>query len=58
MKYFKVFLITFFLFNIITYSFSSEIYFIDMKKILNQSKAGKGAQEYLKKKIKRRDKKI
>jgi len=58
MKYFKVFLITFFLFNIITYSFSSEIYFIDMKKILNQSKAGKGAQEHLKKKLKEETKKF
>ena len=51
MKYLKIFLVTFFLFNISSYSFSADIYFIDMKKILNQSQAGKTAQEYLKKKL-------
>ena len=58
MKYFKIFLTILFLFNIGTYSLASEIYFIDMKKILNHSKAGKGAQEYLKKKLKEETKKF
>jgi len=58
MKYFKVFLIFFLLINFSNYSFSSEIYFIDMKKILNESKAGKGAQNYLKNKLQEETKKF
>jgi len=58
MKYFKVFLIFFLLINFSNYSFSSEIYFIDMKKILNESKAGKGAQNYLKNKLEEETKKF
>ena len=51
MKYFKFFLILLFLANITSKSYTAEIYFIDMKKILNQSKAGKDAQDFLKKKL-------
>ena len=58
MKYLKIFFLTLFLFNIYNYSFSAELYFIDMKKILNQSKAGKSAQEYLKKKLSEETKKF
>tara|TARA_B100000029_G_scaffold222573_1_gene220384 strand:+ start:7113 stop:7634 length:522 start_codon:yes stop_codon:yes gene_type:complete len=58
MKYFKVLLIIFFFINVYSYSFGTEIYFIDMKKILNESKAGKGAQEFLKNKLKDETKKF
>ena len=51
MRYLKLFLIIFLILNFNNYSFASEIYFIDMKRILNQSKAGKGAQDYLKKQL-------
>jgi outer membrane protein len=39
-------------------SFAEETYFIDMQKLLNQSKAGKEAQDFLKNKIITGDKKI
>jgi len=58
MKYLKVFLNTLFLLNICNFSFSADIYFIDLKKILNTSKAGKGAQDYLKSKLKEENKKL
>jgi len=52
MKIYKIILASFLLFNLfLSNSFSSEIYFIDTKKILNQSKAGKGAQDILKKQL-------
>ncbi len=41
-----------------SYSFTADIHFIDMKKILNKSKAGKSAQDYLKKKLKDETKKF
>ena len=49
----KIIFLILILLNISNYSHSSEIHFIDMKKILNKSKAGKGAQEFLKKIISR-----
>ena len=52
MKYFKILIFT--LIIILGYhnlSFSKEIYFVDLKKVLNQSKAGKKAQDFLKKKF-------
>jgi len=58
MRYLKLFLIIFLLLNFNSYSFAEQIYFIDMKRILNQSKAGKGAQDYLKKKLKEETKKF
>jgi len=50
MKYLvKLFVVTFFLI-ISTHTFAEQkIVVLDMKKVLNQSKAGKGAQDYLKK---------
>lgn len=58
MKYFKIiiFLLVFFSFQ--NSSFSKEIYFIDLKKILNESKAGKKAQDFLKKKYESENKKF
>ncbi len=58
MRYLKLFLIIFLILNFNNYSFASEIYFIDMKRILNQSKAGKGAQDYLKKQLNEETKKF
>lgn len=51
MKYLKLFLLVFVLSNINNYALSNQIYLIDMKKLLNESKAGKKAQETLKKKL-------
>ena len=51
MKYLKIIFILLFYFNISSHSYSGEIYFINVKKILNESKARKEAQEYLKKKF-------
>ena len=51
MKYLKIIFILLFYFNISSHSYSGEIHFINVKKILNESKAGKEAQEYLKKKF-------
>ena len=58
MKYLKVIFFTIFFLNLNTFSYSNEIYFIDVKKILNTSKAGKQAQDYLKKKLSNGIKKI
>ena len=58
MKYLKIFTISVLL---ITYSnlvLAADIYFIDMKKILNESKAGKSAQNFLKKKFDSESKKF
>tara|TARA_Y100001958_G_C21199697_1_gene526555 strand:+ start:1073 stop:1594 length:522 start_codon:yes stop_codon:yes gene_type:complete len=51
MKYIKIFTIIFLTFTVFNNSKASDIYFIDIKLILNKSKAGKGAQTYLKKKF-------
>jgi len=58
MKYFvKFFVVTFFLF-ICTQTIAEEnIVYIDMKQILNNSKAGKGAQDFLQKSFKEKQKK-
>ncbi len=58
MRYLKLLLLTLFLLNFYKISFSAEIYFIDLKKILNESKAGKGAQDFLKKKLSNETKKF
>ena len=58
MKNLKIIFLILILLNISNYSHSSEIHFIDMKKILNKSKAGKGAQEFLKKKLSQETKKF
>tara|TARA_B100000029_G_scaffold88469_1_gene78328 strand:+ start:5900 stop:6421 length:522 start_codon:yes stop_codon:yes gene_type:complete len=58
MKYFKIFIITLFILNYPNLSFSQEVYFVDLKKILNESKAGKKAQDFLKKKFENENKKF
>ena len=51
MKYFKIFLILLFISLFFNKSFAADLYFVDIKQILNKSKAGKKAQDYLKKKF-------
>ena len=51
MKNIKILIIILFSFGIFNQSFATDIYFIDIKKILNSSKAGKKAQNFLKKKF-------
>ena len=58
MKYFKIAFLIIFLFGISNNSFASDVYFIDLKKILNQSKAGKQAQQFLLKKFETESKKF
>ena len=58
MRYLKIIFFVFLIFNFYNLSFAEEMYFIDMKKLLNQSKAGKEAQDFLKKKIITGDKKL
>ena len=58
MRYLKIIFFVFLILNFYKLSFAEEIYFIDMGKLLNQSKAGKEAQDFLKKKIITRDKKF
>ena len=59
MKYLvKIFVVTFFIL-ISTYAFAEQkIVYIDMKYVLNNSKAGKGAQDYLAKTFKDNQKKF
>ena len=53
MKYFVKFFVVTFIVLICSYSYAEQkIVFIDMKYILNNSKAGKNAQELFKKKFK------
>ena len=58
MRYFKNFVITLILILSFNSSFASEIYFVDVKKILNESVAGKQAQDFLKKKFDTENKKL
>ena len=58
MRYLKIIFFVFLILNFYNLSFAGEAYFIDMQRILNQSKAGKEAQDFLKKKITTEDKKI
>ena len=51
MRYLKIIFFVFLILNFYNLSFAGEAYFIDMQRILNQSKAGKEAQDFLKKKI-------
>ena len=59
MKYLvKIFVVTFFLL-VSTYTMAEQkIVYIDMKYVLNNSKAGKGAQDYLAKSFKQNQKKF
>ncbi len=58
MRYLKIIFFVFLILNFYNLSFAEETYFIDMQKLLNQSKAGKEAQDFLKNKIITGDKKI
>ena len=58
MRYLKIIFFVLLILNSYNLSFAEETYFIDMNKILNQSKAGKEAQDFLKKKIITGDKKF
>ena len=58
MRYLKIIFFLLLIPNFYNLSFAEETYFIDMNKLLNQSKAGKEAQDFLKKKIITEDKKI
>ena len=51
MKHIKFFFIVFLTFIIFTKSIAAELYFVDVSQILNKSKAGKQAQDFLKKKF-------
>ena len=44
--------------NFSKYSYTAEVYFVDIKMILNSSKAGKQAQDFLKKKFENENKKF
>ncbi len=58
MRYLKIIFFALLILNFYNLSFAEETYFVDMNKLLNQSKAGKEAQDFLKKKIITGDKKI
>ena len=58
MRYLKIIFFVLLVLNFYNLSFAGETYFIDMNKLLNQSKAGKEAQNFLKKKIITGDKKL
>jgi outer membrane protein len=58
MRYLKIIFFVLLILNFYNLSFAEETYFIDMNKLLNQSKAGKEAQDFLKKKIITGDKKL
>ena len=51
MNYLKIFFITLFFLSISNFSNAKDIVFLSMQKILNESKAGKKAQDSLKKQI-------
>ena len=58
MRYLKIIFFVLLIFNFYNVSSAEETYFINMNKLLNQSKAGKEAQDFLKKKIITGDKKF
>jgi len=58
MKHIKLFFIILILSLNISKCFASDVYFVDMKLILNQSKAGKQAQDFLKKKFDEENEKL
>jgi len=58
MRYLKIIFFVLLILNFYNLSFAEETYFVDMNKLLNQSKAGKEAQDFLKKKIITGDKKL
>ena len=58
MRYLKIIFFVLLILNFYNLSFANETYFVNMSKILNQSKVGKEAQDFLKKKIITGDKKF
>jgi len=58
MRYLKIIFFVLLILNFYNLSFAEETYFINMNKLLNQSKAGKEAQDFLKNKIITEDKKL
>ena len=58
MKYLKILFFSLILINFHNLSYGSEVYFVDIKKILNTSKAGKKAQDFLKNKFENENKKF
>jgi outer membrane protein len=58
MRYLKIIFFVLLVLNFYNLSFAEETYFINMSKLLNQSKAGKEAQDFLKEKITTKDKKF
>jgi outer membrane protein len=58
MRYLKIIFFVLLIPNFYNLSFAEETYFVDMNKLLNQSKAGKEAQDFLKNKIITRDKQL
>ena len=58
MKYLKILFFSLILINFHNLSYGSEVYFVDIKKILNTSKAGKKAQDFLKNKFESENKKF
>jgi len=57
MKYLKLTVLLFLLLSFFNFSFAEEIYFVNLQKILNESKAGSNAQEKLRKDFTSQDKK-
>ncbi len=58
MKYLKILFFSLILINFHNLSYGSEVYFVDIKKILNTSKACKKAQDFLKNKFESENKKF
>ena len=58
MRYLKLFVFTLIIFTQSNIAFSKDVYFVDLKRILNESKAGKQAQDFLKKKFEAESKKF
>tara|TARA_Y100001970_G_scaffold129581_1_gene159771 strand:- start:126 stop:647 length:522 start_codon:yes stop_codon:yes gene_type:complete len=58
MKNLKILIITSVFFFLTNFAYSQDIVFVNLQKILNESKAGKQAQEFLKKQIVSENKKL
>ena len=58
MRYIKIFILVFYIFLYPNTVLSADVYFVDIKKILNESKAGKQAQNFLKKQFESQNKKF
>ena len=58
MKYFKIIILALLFCNVFNITSAKEIHFIDMRKVLNESNAGKAAQDFLKKKFENENKKF